>query len=160
MTDPTNVIKYSGGDFTKEVLDKCLTPANANAADELKSDFTENTVYALAAMIVDQMQEIPRLLNFVDQADQKMFDFSRFDKPVSELTPAEITQMWHLRNEALRSVRSVMGYARSFVKASSTYLTPESDDDVRRFKALLGTMDEDSLKTAVAMLEQITRNQR
>ena len=87
-----------------------------------------------------------------------MFDFKRFDKPIDKLSPQEITQMWHLRNEAVKSVKSVMQYARNFVKASSSYLSPDNDDDVRRFRALLGSMDEEALQTALSMLEQIVTN--
>jgi len=141
-----------GGEFIREVL----AEHRDEKIKDIPEDYARKTSLALAAMILDQMQQVPDMLDFVAMATDRLFDFERYNK--EKLTLSEVQQLFLLRKEALTDIKDLMAYTRNFVKGNASYLVSTTDKDTQRFKALVALMTPEQLKTAIAMIESILRS--
>jgi hypothetical protein len=142
---PTEAVR--GGEYTQTVLDM---DANGSV-DTLADNYASKTSMLLAAMLLDQLQDAPQKLDFVAKADQKLFDFSRYDK--KDLTSIELNQLFALRQSVVSDLKSLMIYARNFVKSNSTLMVSRNDDEqLQRLRAVIALMTPEDLQVAIATL--------
>lgn len=145
-----------GGVYSKQALkqfETFLEKANSDDASEVPNEVAQIAAQVVAASILDRMQNLPHLLDYVAKADEKLFDLNYLENS------DDMQEIFTLRQAALSSVRDIKNWTLKMLKIIQPYLSSEIDPDAQEFITLIRMMDKHSLKTAISMVEQLIRNQ-
>lgn len=102
---------------------------------------------AVAAAILDQMQNVPHMLDYVAKADARLFDLDEVD-----LLPDN--DLFDRRQAAMKTVKDIKTWALKLLQTLQPYLENEEDDDVRKFMSYVKMLDKGTLKTIIASCER------
>lgn len=148
---PVDYAGAPGGKFSKAAVEEIQRELREAGEGDETLTVAEKTVTVAAAAMVDQLMMLPMLLDYIGKASARMF---QADDRVIDSLPLDV--LAGQRAMALGHVKYILGYISKFVSMSEGLLAEGADDEnVRRFRKLLRSMDADTLKQAITMLEHL-----
>lgn len=118
--------------------------------EEVKSAFLDWLSWSASAAVIEQLQQAVVYLEFVREADKRLFD-------VTNIPNMELPELSTRRNQALRTVMGLLEYIRKFSVGSKEFLLDPADNEPSRFMRLLQSIPTDDLKELRAMVDEFLR---